>query len=113
MSCMSMRRPGQSIAQRQAAVKAALKKLEAKLQAGRVGVVISPQGAIAFQGWTVEDREDLTDACTYTTLQAEGSWAFKCALARAEALSGRKVNVSLVMSGHHSHDGGKTYGPGH
>ena len=113
MSCMSMRRPGQTVAQRQVAVKAALKTLEAKLTAGRAMVVISPQGAVTFQGWESAQRDDVTDACAYNTLQSEGSWALKQAVARAEAMSGRKVSGAAVAGGTHSHDGGKTWHPGH
>ena len=113
MACMSMRRPNQSVAQRQAQVKASLKTLEAKLKAGRVSVAISPQGAVAFDGWQNAEREDVTDACAFNTLQSEGSWELKQAVARAEAMSGRKVSAAAVAGGSHSHDGGRTWGPGH
>jgi len=112
MACMSMRKPNQTVAQRQAAVKASLKTLEQKLQAGRVTVAISPTGAVAFVGWG-QERDDVTDACAYLTLQAEGSWALKQAIARAEAMSGRKVSGAAVAGGTHSHDGGRTWHPGH
>jgi len=108
-----MRKPGQSVAQRQVAIKAALKRLEAKLKAGRVTVTIGPQGGIAFTGWTNEDKDSVTDACAYNTLQAEGNWELKQAVARAEAMSGRKVSAAAVAGGFHSHDSGKTWHPGH
>ena len=111
MACESMRRPNQSVEQRKSAIKIALKKLETQLQAGRVNVAISPQGAVAFNGW--QERDDVTDACAYRALTAEGSWALKQAVAKAEAMSGRKVSASAVASGQHSHDGGQTWGPGH
>jgi len=112
MACMGMRRRGQTVQQRAAEVKKAVKTLESKLQSGRVMVQIGPQGSVAFQGWGAEERDDVTDACAFRTLQSEGSWALKQAVARAEALAGRKVDLAAVAAGWHTHDG-KTWGPGH
>jgi len=113
MACESMRRSGESLQARMARVKAALKKLEAAMLAGKVKVVIAPNGAVAFAGWQTQDKEDVVDACAYRTLSSEGSWALKQAVMKAEAMSGRKVNPQAVAAGHHSHDGGQTWGPGH
>lgn len=113
MACGSMRSRGQSVAQRQAEIKAVLKKLEQKLKSGRVSVMIGPQGGVAFVGWTNEDKDSVTDACAYNTLQAEGNWELKQAVARAEAMSGRKVSAAAVAGGFHTHDGGKSWTPGH
>ncbi len=112
MACESMRRPNQTVAERKAAIKVALKKLEAQLTAGQVKVVIGPQGAVAFTGWMKEDSDGVVDACAYRTLTAEGSWALKQAVMKAEAMSGRKVNQGAVAAGYHTHDG-KTWEPGH
>jgi hypothetical protein len=113
MACESMRKPNQTKEQRQAEVKAALKTLELKLQTGKVTITIGPQGAVLFTSWSPVERADLTDACAYRTLQSQGSWALKQAVMQAEARSGRKVNAAAVAGGVHSHDGGKTWHPGH
>jgi hypothetical protein len=103
MACFSMRKPGQTLEQRMAQAKAALKRLEAKLQAGQVRLNIAPNGAVQFAGW--QDRDDISDVCAYRTLSAEGSSALRMAVARAEAMQGRKVNPNAVAAGWHSHDG--------
>lgn len=82
--------------------------LEQSIQDGRVKVTVGPQGAVAFLGWVEGKREAVTDACAFRKL--EGSWIFKQALAKAEVLAGRKVNVKEILAGVHSHDGGKTWG---
>ena len=101
------------MASRNEEIKRALAKLEAELNLGRVGVKIAPNGAVAFTGWKPDDRGDVSDVCAVRTLTAEGSWAFRQALAKAEMQQGRKMNPHVVASGVHSHDGGKTWGPGH
>lgn len=108
MACETILGEGQTLAQRMDQIKAALKRLEAALLAGQARVNIGPNGALAFQDW--KDRDDVTDACAVRTLTAEGSWALRKAIARAEVTSGRKVNFAAVASGFHSHDGGKTWG---
>jgi hypothetical protein len=55
----------------------------------------------------------VTDVCAYRTLTASNSWALRQAVAKAEQLAGRKVSAAQVAAGTHSHDGGKTFGPGH
>ena len=107
MPCTSARRPGQSLAERMAQVKAALKRLETALQKGGVKITIAPNGAVAFVGWN--DREDVTDVCAFRTLSAENSAALRMAVVRAETFSGRKVNINAVSAGFHSHDGGRTW----
>lgn len=113
MACDSFRKQNQTPEQRKVAIREALKLLEQKLTNGRVSVAISPTGAVAFVGWTSQDRDSVSDACAYRTLQSQGSWALKQAVARAEAMSGRKVSAGAVAGGVHSHDGGKTWHPGH
>jgi hypothetical protein len=106
-----MRQPGQTLSERIDQVKRAIKRLEAAIQAGRVKLAIAPNGAISFAGWA--DRDNVTDACAYRTLSASNSVALRRAVMQAEAMSGRKVNAHAIAAGHHSHDGGKTWEPGH
>lgn len=108
MACDTVRKKNQTIAQRGAEVNAALRRLEGYLAAGKVTIRIGPTGAVVFVGWN--DRDGLSDACTYRLLQFQGSWQFRQQLARAEAMSGRHVNERAILAGHHSHDGGKTWG---
>lgn len=111
MPCDTVREPNQTLESRNNQVKAALRRLEAALKGGTVKVNISPNGAVAFQGW--KDRDDVTDVCAYRTLTAEGSWELRQAVTKAEAMQGRKVNPNAVASGTHSHDGGSTWHKGH
>lgn len=113
MPCDTQLQEGQTLAQRNSQISQALQRLEAALQSGEVKVTISPTGALAFAGWTASARNRVTDVCAYRTLTASGSWALRQAVAKAEGLSGRKVNVNAVASGVHSHDGGKTWHKGH
>lgn len=83
------------------------KRLSKELETGKVKVKIGPQGAITFDGWT--DRGPVTDACAYRRIMSSGSALAKQAIARAEQLSGVRVNRQVVDSGLHSHDGGKTW----
>lgn len=107
MPCDTQLREGQTLQAREREVKAALDRLERYLQSGSVRVQIGPQGAVAFQGW--RDRDRVTDVCAYRTLALKSSWALKQAVARAEAMSGRKVNPQAVAAGTHTHDGGRTW----
>ena len=105
MACETRTRTGQTLAERGVEMKRSLARLEAKLQAGQVKVQIGANGAVAFAGWAKADRDDVTDACGYRVLAAEGSWALKQAVQRAEAQQGRKVNPNAVAAGWHTHDG--------
>jgi hypothetical protein len=58
-------------------------------------------------------RNGISDACAYRKLLASGSPALRAALAKAEAMAGRKVDPQAIASGVHSHDGGRTWNPGH
>mgnify|MGYP001610290563 CR=1 FL=1 len=80
---------------------------------GTIKIVISKDGAIAFAGFNEELRDGVSDACAYRRLVVAGSATAKMALARAEILAGRKVDNAQVAAGTHSHDGGKTWSPGH
>ena len=93
-------------------VRKALADLERLITKGDVMVVIDKvTGAIAFKGW--KENAALSDACAYRLLMAAQSWPLRQAIAKAEFLAGRKVNEKAVAAGVHSHDGGKTWGPGH
>lgn len=113
MPCDTQLQAGQTLEQRNSEISQALRRLEAALQSGSVKVTIAPNGALAFAGWTAAARDRVTDVCAYRTLTAGGSWALRQAVAKAEGLSGRKVNVSAIAAGVHSHDGGKTWHGGH
>ena len=104
---------GQTLTQRKAEVKTAIEKLAAKLANGTVKAKVGPQGAITFVGWLEGDRSRVTDACAYRRILATGSAAAKLALAKAEQAAGRTVDRKMVATGHHSHDGGKTWHNGH
>ena len=108
MACDTRLAVGQTLEARMTQVQAALKRLEASLQNGSVKVGIAPNGAVTFQGWA--DRDYVSDVCAYRTLAAGNSWALRQAVARAEAMSGKKVNARAVEAGWHSHDGGSTWG---
>lgn len=113
MPCDTILREGITLEQRVKAIDVALKRLEQYLTQGKVTIGIAPNGAIAFKGWNVGERDDVSDVCAYRTLASQNSWALRQAVARAETLSGRKVNPRAVAAGHHSHDGGKTWHGGH
>ena len=113
MPCDSSLTPGQSLAERVSEIDRALKRLEAALSVGSVRIVISPNGAVTFAGWNSESRARVADVCAFRTLTASGSPVLRMAVARAEAMQGRKVNVSAVAAGVHSHDDGRTWNRGH
>lgn len=113
MPCDTKLKAGQSLSQRADEVRQVVSKLDAALQARRVRVVIGPQGAVAFQGLTDQERDGVTDACAYRRLMATGTALARAEIARAEAMSGRTVNKQAIGQGVHSHDGGKTWHNGH
>jgi hypothetical protein len=113
MPCYTRVRKGVTAEQRKQQVKDALKKLEASLLSKRAKLVVGSNGAVAITGWEKNERDDVTDVCAVRTLMAQNSWAFRQALASAEALAGRKMNQQAVTAGVHSHDSGKTWDPGH
>ncbi len=113
MPCDTNLKPNETLEQRGVKVKKALTRLEAALTLGQAKVRIAPNGAVAFEGWKSEDRDDVTDVCAYRTLSSQNSWALRQAVAKAEQQQGRKVNPHAVAAGHHSHDGGNTWHKGH
>ena len=113
MPCDTTFRRGQTIKQRAAEAKAVASKVDSLIQAGRVRVKVGPQGAIAFEGISALDRDDLTDVCIYRRLMMSGSSMTRMAIARAEQLAGRTVSKQTIAMGTHSHDGGLTWHDGH
>lgn len=113
MPCDTIKKPGQTLSQRTADVKKALVKFNAGLASGAIRARIGPQGGVAFDGISQTDRDGVTDACAYRQIMVTGSALAKSAIAKAEALAGRAVDRSVVATGLHSHDGGKTWHPSH
>jgi len=111
MPCDTRLRANQSLAQRMSEVDQALTRLKTQLSNGRVRVTLGPRGEMAFAGWN--DRDNVSDVCAYRALTAQNSWELRRAVAAAEAMSGRKLNSAAVVSGVHSHDGGKNFHGGH
>lgn len=109
MPCETQRLPNQTITQRKQEIRESVAQLSRLLAAGAIKPIIGPQGAVAFQGWTTEDRRRVTDACAFRLIMATGSPLAKAKIAAAEALSGRTVDRRMVAHGAHSHDGGATW----
>lgn len=109
MPCDTVLKPRQTISQRKEEVKKSVAFLDRLLAQKKVKPVVGPQGAIAFQGWSMNDRDGVTDACAYRRIMVTGSALAKAEIARAEQLSGRSVNKQVVGQGAHSHDGGRTW----
>lgn len=109
MPCDTKTRPGQTLAQRKESVRATVERLARGLASGKVGVKVGPQGAVAFTGLSMEERDGVTDACAYRRIMSTGSTMAKLAIARAEQLAGRAVDKKVITAGTHSHDGGHTW----
>ena len=109
MPCDTRLKPKQTLQQRADEVRKMVAKLGAALISGRVKAKVGPQGAIAFEGVSNEDRDGVTDACAYRRLMVEGSPLARAQIARAEQMAGRSVDRSVVAHGVHSHDGGHTW----
>src|SRR5215467_3978557 len=92
MPCDRKLRAGQTISQRKEEIRAAVTQLDKLLIARKALVKIGPQGAIAFSGWTDQDRGGVTDACAFRMLMVTGSVLARAEIAKAEALAGRAVN---------------------
>lgn len=85
----------------------AVARLEAAIGRGTVNVSIGREGGIAFASWT--DRDGVSDLCAYRALSTQNSPILRRAIARAEAMQGRRLDPRAIAAGVHSHDGGKTY----
>lgn len=108
MPCDTVLRKNQTPAQRRREIDESLVELERALSTGAVEVVIGSDGAVCFANWG-DERRGVTDVCAFQTLQSRDSWELRQAVARAETLSGRKVNRQAIAAGVHSHDGGNTW----
>ena len=114
MPCDTRRKRGQTIQQRVAEVKKVAYDVNSLLATGKIKAVVDKAtGAIAFQGLSDAIRDDVTDACIYRRIMAEGSSLAKAAIAKAEQMAGRGVNKQSLASGVHSHDGGISWHNGH
>jgi hypothetical protein len=113
MPCESIRKPNQSLSDRKSEVALAVDRFNAGLVSGSVTVTVGPQGAIAFDGLSREERDGVTDACAYRMLMLKGSPLAKVKITKAEQLAGRPISRAVIGQGVHSHDGGKTWHHGH
>lgn len=104
MACFTLKLDAPLLAKRETAIQ----KLQKALALGTVTVVIGSTGGVTFKGWSTEDRNDIFDLCAYRKLS--NTPEMRKAIARAEAMSGRKVSPQAINAGVHSHDGGKTWG---
>jgi hypothetical protein len=94
---------------RKADVKAATERLTKLIREGKVRATLDrATGAVAFTGWSAADRARLSDGCAIRLLRADGT--VQAAIRAAEGRAGRKADLSSTV---HSHDGGKSWGPGH
>lgn len=109
MACDTRLKPRQTIQQRASEVRKATEILDRLLMRRQVKVVVGPQGAITFTGWSEQDRDSVTDACAYRRIMATGSALAKAEIARAEQLAGRTVDRKVLAGGTHSHDGGASW----
>jgi hypothetical protein len=109
MPCDTKLKAGQTITERKAEVLSTVETVRKGLVSGRVKPTVGPQGAIAFEGLTVAERNDVTDACIYRRLLVSASPLALAAIAKAEQVAGRNVNRTAVGQGAHSHDGGRTW----
>lgn len=109
MPCDTKLRRGQTLTQRKVEVKRAIEAIATKLSSGAVQAKLSPKGAIAFVGVDDVTRAGVTDACVYRMIMSFGSASARAAIARAEALAGRRVSETQIAIGAHSHDGGATW----
>lgn len=113
MPCDTRLKPRQTLQQRAAEVREALKRIDAAIVAGRAKVKVGFQGAFALSGLTDEERDGVTDACAYRRLMVSGSALARAAIAKAEQLAGRTVDKKVIAQGVHSHDGGGHWHEGH
>lgn len=109
MACEGTRRRRQTLKQRISEVETVVKKVETGIVSGRIKVKVGKQGAVAFDGLTEQERDEVSDACIYRRVMVSGSALARAAVARAEQMAGVGVNRQVIGSGVHSHDGGKTW----
>ena len=113
MPCDTRLKQGQTIQQRAEEVRRAVSALDKAIQERRVQIKVGPQGAVAFSGWSEQERDSVTDACAFRRIMATGTALARAEIAKAEQMSGRTINRQVIGQGVHSHDGGKTWHSGH
>jgi hypothetical protein len=92
-------------------MRAAIDRLALALADGSARVVVGANGAVAFKGtWS---SDGVTDLCAFRALKAAGNPALRKALLRAEIVAGRQIDQRAISAGVHSHDGGRSWHPGH
>ena len=115
MPCDTVSRQNETVTARTNRISNAVKRLEDYIARGKLRLVVDrATGAVAFAGLTDEElraaKDGLLDSCVLRKLTVSNSFAFRTALAKAEATAGRMTNMKAVAAGVHSHDGGKTFG---
>ncbi len=109
MVCDTRLKPRQTISERADEVRKAQTRFNAGLTSGSIKAIVSKQGAVAFTGISDMDRDGVTDGCALRRIMSTGSITAKLAIARAEQIAGRKIDMQVVGQGLHSHDGGNTW----
>lgn len=113
MPCDTVFRRGQTITERKVEIKKVLDIVETGMARNKIKPKVSPKGGVTFEGLTNEQRDDVTDACVYRMLMRSGSALTRHLLQKAVNSNGGGINRTVVNSGHHSHDGGRTWHDGH
>lgn len=103
----------QTIKERISEVQKVVEQVDRLIGGGKVKVVVSKEGAVAFDGIPSQVRNDVTDACIYRRMMVSGSALTRAKIAQAEMMAGRKVDRQVLAAGVHSHDGGRTFHHGH
>lgn len=111
MVCETRLRGRQTLTERKSEVKRAVEGLNSLLAVGRVKAKVGPQGAITFEGWNVNERDGVSDACAYRMLMSSATTSSltKMKIQQAEVLAGKTVNRQVIGQGVHSHDGGASW----
>jgi hypothetical protein len=114
MPCDRIFKRNQTIKVRQAEINTVVNDVNSLIAAGKIKPKVDKKtGAIAFEGLSDGQRDDVSDACIYRRLMVTGSSLAKAKIAQAEMLAGRTVNKAALAQGIHSHDGGSTWHNGH
>lgn len=110
MPCDTKLKPNQTISQRKLEITAVVDRIQKGLVAGSIKLALSKEGAVAFNGISDADKNNVTDACVYRRIMATGSALAKAKISAAQALLGKPV---VTTGGTHSHDGGATWHGSH
>lgn len=97
MACENMLKPGQTLTQRKAEVRKVVDLVSAGMLTGRIKARKGPTGAIAFDGLTAAERDNVTDPCIYRLTMLFGNAVAK------QKLAALGVNKASVAAGHHAH----------